>query len=397
MKILIVDDSYPKVEIIASGIKLAGLGLNVITHCSNSSDALHEMAGAKYDILFLDLQLPISLGETIEEDGGVNLLELIDLNESISKPTHIVAITSHESSYQRYKSFFNERGWVILYSDLSKEIVKTIIVERIRTNSFPTEIDVVIITALEHIELENVLRYPIDWKLIMFPDDPSIYHFAKIDLKSDLTKNVLAVSSGRMGLVYAAALSAKIQIKFKPDYIFMSGICAGVADKTQLGDIIIADLVWDWGNGKAIKVEGNPSHLPSPYQISLDNKTRSKLMRLCVEKKYLKEIYENFSKGNRPQHHLSAGIGPMASGAVVIQDEDIVERIKASHRDLLAVEMEAYGVMAGPQIASDHPAKVIIVKSVCDFANLAKDNEWQEYAAYTSSQYIFKLIVNEIF
>lgn len=397
MRILVVDDSYEKVKIIAGGIISAGLSADIITHCSNSSDALKKMSEVKFDILFLDVQLPSALGESIEEDGGVNLLEIMGLHSCVEKPTHIVAITSHESSYEKYKTFFNEKGWVILCSELSKDIIKSIIIERLTKNTDMVNIDVVIITALEHTELQSVLEYPANWQTIMFPDDPTIYHVGEIILSSGLKKNVLAAATPRMGLVSSSALTTKIQLKFQPDYIFMVGICAGVEDKTNLGDIIIADPVWDWGSGKSTKVDGISSHLPSPHQISLDTKLRSKLMRLSVEKKYLNEIYCNYNFGDRPSCNLQLLIGPMASGASVIEDEDVVKKIKDTNRDVIAVEMEAYGVMGSVIIAVESPAKVIIIKSVCDFANLDKNNEWQKYAAYTSVNFTFYFIKNDLY
>jgi len=398
MKILVVDDSYEKVEIIASGIKSAGLGADVITHCSNSSDALKKMSEVKFDILFLDIQLPSALGESIEEDGGLNLLEMADIHSSIKKPTHIIVITSHESSYEKHKKFFYEKGWVILFSELSKEIIKKIIVERLTSKSLDAlSIDIVIITALEYIELESVLEYPANWQVTMFPNDPTIYHVGELILNSGSKKNVLAASTPRMGLVSSSALTTKIQLKFHPHYIFMVGICAGVEGKTNLGDIVIGDPVWDWGSGKSTKIDGISSHLPSPHQISIDTKLRSKLMRLSVEKKYLNEIYCDYVLGKRPNHDLQMIIGPMASGSSVIEDGDIVDTIKCTNRDVIAVEMEAYGVMASVIIAAESPAKVIVIKSVCDFANLNKNNDWQKYAAYTSVSFTFNFIRNELF
>lgn len=398
MKILIVDDSYEKVEIIAGGIISAGLNSNVITHCSNSSDALKEMSDVKFDILFLDMQLPSALGESIEEDGGVSLLEIVGVHSSVHKPTHIVAITSHISSYEKHKTFFYEKGWVILCSELSKEIISKIIVERLTTKSADlVNVDLVIITALEHTELQSVLKYPANWQIVMFPNDPSIYHMGEVIIHSGVKKYVLAVSTPRMGLVSSSAMTTKIQLKFNPDYIFMVGICAGVEDKTNLGDIIIADPVWDWGSGKSTKVDGVSSHLPSPHQISLDTKFRSKLMRLSAERKYLNDIYSNYSVAKKPEHELQLIVGPMASGASVIEDEDLVKKIKSTNRDVIAVEMEAYGVMASVIIATELPAKVIVIKSVCDFANLNKNNDWQKYAAYTSVAFTFNFIKNELF
>ncbi|MNU11754.1 hypothetical protein D3C72_2598600 [compost metagenome] len=54
--------------------------------------------------------------------------------------------------------------------------------------------------------------------------------------------------------------------------------------------------------------------------------------------------------------------------------------------------MEAYGVFAAAHEAPHPQPKVIVLKSVCDFANPEKNDSYQEYAAYTSAQ-AFKLLV----
>ena len=37
---------------------------------------------------------------------------------------------------------------------------------------------------------------------------------------------------------------------FKPKYIFMAGICAGIEGPVKLGDIIVTEQSWDYGSGK---------------------------------------------------------------------------------------------------------------------------------------------------
>lgn len=59
--------------------------------------------------------------------------------------------------------------------------------------------------------------------------------------------------------------------------------------------------------------------------------------------------------------------------------------------------MEAYGVMASVIIAAESPAKVVVIKSVCDYANLNKNNDWQKYAAYTSVNFTFDFIKNDLY
>ena len=58
--------------------------------------------------------------------------------------------------------------------------------------------------------------------------------------------------------------------------------------------------------------------------------------------------------------------------------------------------MEAYGVCAAANIAVELPPKVLILKSVCDFADVEKNDDWQDYASFTSAQLAYKLIQHDL-
>ncbi len=54
--------------------------------------------------------------------------------------------------------------------------------------------------------------------------------------------------------------------------------------------------------------------------------------------------------------------------------------------------MESYGVYYAAQATTDSGTKVIVAKSVCDFADKNKGDTNQEYAAYTSASFTKHLI-----
>jgi nucleoside phosphorylase len=69
-----------------------------------------------------------------------------------------------------------------------------------------------------------------------------------------------------------------------------------------------------------------------------------------------------------------------------LADAEAVNEIKSQHRDLLGIEMEAYGVYAAAAFASRPQPKAIALKSVCDFADADKNDSAQRFAAYMSAQ-----------
>lgn len=396
MKILIVDDQYENVKIVASAIR--ELGLDDITHVTSIRDALKEMKTNKYDLLVLDLQLPAELGEEVNPLGGKELLDYMDIHDGFNNPTHILAITSHSDSYNMCLEYFNNKGWFLLHGHLDKDAIKGFVDEK-RRHIFPnTKVDVAILTALEHTELEAVRALPCNWETIHESNECNFYYKGVFETTSGVEKKIVATSCPRMGMASAAAVAMKLCLKFQPSFLIMTGIAAGIQGKANIGDILIADPCWDWGSGKLTVKDGKVKFLSAPYQISLDPRLRTILRNIAVNRTYLDEIYDRWDgSGNQPSHQLNVKVGPIATGSLVLEDPDTVVLIQSQHRETIGVEMEAYGVLAAANAVGNPPPKTIIIKSVCDFADPSKNDEWQKYAAYTSSALAYRLITQNLF
>jgi nucleoside phosphorylase len=83
-----------------------------------------------------------------------------------------------------------------------------------------------------------------------------------------------------------------------------------------------------------------------------------------------------------PDSKLKMLLGPMASGAAVRADGDAQREVRAQHRKAVAIEMEAFGVMAAAHDAPLPEVKAFVMKSICDGE---KSDNYQAYAAYTSA------------
>jgi nucleoside phosphorylase len=396
VKILIVDDKYEKVQSLIALME-GIVDSSQFEHSTNTRDALRNLRESSYDLLIIDLQIPEALGDRINIYGGKNLLEYLDHDNKINKPTHILGLTEHLESFEKCESSFKSKGWsLLIYEQQNKDLIKSIITAKIKHVTHPPKnYDVAILTALEKTELEAVLKLQCNWIPIKQQNDCNIYQAGQIKSSCGKEISLIATSCHHMGLAHATATSMKMCIKFNPKYIIMTGIAAGIKDKVKLGDILIADPTWDWGSGKQTIKQGKPVFLSSPRQITMDPHLRAKLRSLATNRKYLEEIYNNAHV--KPQWALDAHLGPVATGAAVLEDPSIVEMIQSQHRETIGIEMEAYGVALASSISNAKPPIPIIVKSVCDFANTDKNDEWQSYAAYTSASYAIKLIQCELF
>lgn len=372
---------------------------------SNALEAQRALTQESYDVVILDIQIPNDLGEPIDPQGGVKLLEWLIISPTVNMPYSVIGVTSSQESCEEHQLKFREAGFHLLKSSSEEDSWLTTIVRLCtHASSYLSQIkteddnvcDVAIVTALSHNELAAVLSGGPQWQQLTLPNDPAIYHEATLETSSGL-KRIIATSSPRMGMAAASSVATKVCLKFSPQYLVMTGIAAGIKEKgVQFGDILAGDPCWDWGNGKLTEVDGVSIFQPAPHQVALSAAIRAKLQHCRDQNKYVSEIYQNWL-APKPTTPLRLHIGPVASGAVVLEDPETLESIRRQHRETIGVEMEAYGVMASQEIASSEGTVPIVLKSVCDFANREKNDDWQSYASYTSAHFALEFIKNDLY
>ncbi|QXE92632.1 hypothetical protein KP001_08985 [Geomonas subterranea] len=398
MKVLILDDQYSKVETFCR--VLNKLTPCKIDHVSNSKDALKYLYdNSDVDLLIVDLQIPEVLGGDVLVDGGVKFLEYIELNTSYQLPKHVVGATAYAESYCEYKEYFENRGWRLVQGTESETFFESLFSTIINyTRKEFQKFDIAIITALRKTEFEAILSLLHDLSKVQFKNDSNIYYIGSITISSGEIKSVIATSCPRMGIAAATALSTRILLRHNPEYIIMTGIAAGIKGKVKLGDILVAEPSWEWGSGKLTVREGKPTFLSSPHQLHIHSNLSPILSDLSAQRTYLDEIQHSAKElGLECSNQLNMHVGPVASGAVVLEEPETVELIKAQNRDTIGIDMEAYGVMASANYAYSNPTNSIVIKSVCDFANIDKNDDLQPYAAFTSAAFAIKLIQNHLF
>jgi nucleoside phosphorylase len=239
-------------------------------------------------------------------------------------------------------------------------------------------------TALHTPEFEAIRRLSWDWKPLDQGVDGTIYYSGTL-LKKGQAQPVVAACAPRMGIAAAAALASKMIYTFRPRYLAMAGIAAGIRTECEIGDVILADPVWDWGSGKIISQEGGQRFHQAPHQISTNSFVRGKGALMAGDGASLDEIRRGWS-GPKPGNALRMHVRPMASGAAVLADTSTFSELKAQHRKLTGIDMEAYGVYSAAEEASLPQPSVFAIKSVCDFADERKNDDYQAYAAYTSAE-----------
>ena len=236
--------------------------------------------------------------------------------------------------------------------------------------------DVAIITAVD-IEEESVIRLYDKWKKIELPDDNQVYYETNF-LKDGINRHLITAKQNEMGMTAASHLASKIINEFRPRYIIMTGIAAGIGAEQIYGDVIVPDVIWNYASGKFVSAEnaeitfGDVGFLPRPVALRLDDEILS----------ILKELE------NSPDNEFFLHIGPMACGNSVVANRDVVNKqIHSLFPKTVGLDMESYSIFYAAYNSTDPKPKAIVIKSICDFADSEKSDKYQKFAAYTSSQF----------
>ena len=226
------------------------------------------------------------------------------------------------------------------------------------------------------------LRYMYkDWKEISLDGDDQKYYETSFERDGKSLK-VITAKQSEMGMTAAGVLTTKMIAYFRPKYVMMVGIAAGIAYKNDVdqiyGDVVVPDVVWDYSSGKFVSAQranlnfGGVGFIPRPCSIKTDETMLEAVARAM-------ESDEN-------ECHIH--IGPMACGSTVVANSEIVEKkVRSQYSNTAALDMESYGVMYAIKAAPAPKPKGLVIKSVCDYANEEKSDQYQKFAAFTSAQF----------
>lgn len=398
--ILIIDDKPARYAGLIERVSPSTVPHESFSFRSSVKDAIEAMEEKAYDLIVVDMMLPSTAWGDPEGDGGATLLELLTLQDDIHLPRYVVGVTAAEIDDAKVAEAFSRNAWSLLRTaggDISWIERLTKLIEYIKSRNEQAQKieyikDICIVTALRKPEFMALRNLPVTWSEDLQLDSNTFVNEAIISSgQTDLS--VVAASCSKMGTVEAALLSSKLIQKYRPRLLVMTGICAGVEGKANIGDVIVANPTWDWQSVKISKMPNKePVVMPALDFISVERELLNRLSLLGEDHVFLNEVRQKWI-GDAPSSALQLLSGPMASGSVLVADGETIAKVKATqNKDLLALEMEAYAIYAAARIAHTPKPLALAMKSVCDFGNYLKDDRFQKYAAYTSAACLFEFI-----
>jgi nucleoside phosphorylase/CheY-like chemotaxis protein len=404
MKILIAEDNNEKIGQLREVLRGAGLSDDDSDIAYTVKDAKTALAGTDYDLLILDVILPLFPGDPAKASHSVSLLTELTERNSLRRPKHILGLTAFDDAIREAGPEFLKRTWsVIKYATDSKdwkEQIRNSISYIRNAPAAPQQAcyrtDLCIVTALLSPEFDAVMKNGWAWSPAEPLNDNTFIRRATFK-SSGKDYTAVAAFAPTMGMVASALLAAKLIEALAPRFLTMAGICGGIKDKVKIGDVLIADPTWDWQSGKHFVEDGVHGFAIAPEPVPLASFVRARIDQMRGDRGFLSKLREGFPR--TPDADPKLKPGPIASGSSVLADDQVVLKVVGQNRNLVGVEMEAYGVASACRSATHPRPTPIICKSVCDFADELKNSEWQEYAAYCSAQVIrefFERYMSEI-
>jgi nucleoside phosphorylase/DNA-binding NarL/FixJ family response regulator len=411
VKILIIDDDSEKIKAlytIFGGFE--EIKSENIQYEMEIKNGIKKLSEGQYDLLILDIQLPDNLGDCTNINGGINLLSCINNLDRIKKPSFIIGLTSHDDSIQHHEEVFQNQLWGLLRYSTSVGVWRDQIRSKIQylikwksqlENSIRCsqifDYDFAIITAVER-EYKSVLALNAQWKETIISNDGTNYMSGIIAGKNRKYRLVVA-QQHQMGMPAAGVLSMKLINNFRPKYLCMLGVAAGTKERVSLGDVIIAAESWDYGSGK-MKETQNEGFLfePDPHQIPIDTTIKEAFLRNYDD--VLLQIRQRWNASGCKEiaQDIKIHVGALASGAAVVQDEGVVRKyIDPHYRKLMGIDMETYAVYYAAVNSPLPQPRFFSIKTVCDFADKSKNDDYQPYACFVSSQLFAHLVAASIF
>lgn len=417
LSILIIEDTPEKLLAVKETIRESignDLGRYEIDVVNDIKNALNKLSDISYDLMLIDMYIPQEWGVgNPDPKNAVEFIQQLHEDEDLHVPLSILAITKKEELDSEIKRKLEQHAIFLLRYSESSDVWKPQLRNRLKSlisaksrlySRVEYDYDVAIINALqipEHSQLKSVFGN--GWSRVSYPLDDFNNYYEKVIINKDgKPVKCIATYAHQMASIASASLATKMIYNFRPQYLFMTGIAAGISHETMnYGDILVASEVFDGASGKIRTEEGSCETIfePDIRQKSLDAELISLFNRLKSDRSLLNSIYDAYPiTTGKPNSQLSIHVGPMASVPAVISSQKEIEKLKIQgERKLQGVEMESYGMFyAACNAIKPLPKFVASLKSVSDFADAEKNDKYQEYAAYTSAALLKYIIENEL-
>jgi nucleoside phosphorylase len=260
---------------------------------------------------------------------------------------------------------FDQRTYLTVPSGDARENAE----DRGRRPSGPTA-DAVVVTAIasEYAAVAAHLSEPFEERVA----DGTLYRIGALK-GARRTRRVALVQVGP-GNVDAGVSLERARTALSPEVVLFVGVAGGVKD-VQLGDVVVADAVYDYETGKE-DAEGFRSRAKT---AAPSHAAVQRAMDVVFRQEWTKRVLTP-----PPPEPPRAFVKPVAAGNKVVAAGEALsaERLRRYCGDAVAVEMEGYGFLRSAYLASGTHS--LVVRGISDLLSGKTedaDDFWQPVAA----------------
>lgn len=207
-------------------------------------------------------------------------------------------------------------------------------------------------------------------------------------VKGNKKFKIFATTQNMTGMVSAGICATKLIADYRPQNLVLLGIAAGF--EQEYGSVLIADFVTAYQQGKLIGGEIKPDGIGYSLEPNLKrilDKNKDNIIQ-DVQKAVL--TYQKNNENLKIQN-IGAYIGTVVTSLHVIADENQQKIIKSITRKAIGVEMEGFGIFqAVSEFKGENKPIPMLIKSVCDHADITKSDDYQKVAGFTAAYFFLK-------
>lgn len=401
MRVLIVHDRVEVAGEVEKIVRHEAPNVTIVDHAFDEVSARRSLESSIYDLMIVDLTLPHIAGRDAPNyENAARLLREVFILEGINTPGDIIGLTREAEALERVGvsigphvmaiiSEGDDGDWRRCLGEKVQYARRAAGARQLSINS-QYDYDCLIVTALD----EELDPYNEIFELSEYAMFPGAYTFAFAD-KSRKIRRGVAYSVGKSGEARAASFTQSLLAIFRPRLALMTGFCGGVEGKVQLGDLVFAEAAIDWDYGKWAELPAVGSEAPKsvfrsrPTPISILDQPSHRVVRDLLVSDFLRDPsflrdVARYSEGrvSQPNGHVA----PMASGSAVVASDEMIAQIRTLNESIRGIDMECFGFYHAVSRTHVVMPQMICVKSVSDFSNGLKGDEYHRACAYIAAR-----------
>lgn len=399
-----MDDNIEKVTRVKKVLtETCMLNENNIEVANSLNSGRKKLLSNFYDLLLLDIVLPINDNEIIEPGKSEDFVNELYRIGRFKKPIYVIGMSQYEDKVVSNTSKYEDKLWKLIHYNMQNDdwelllqnAVESILSTKenlLQSIKNKNKYDIGIICALSE-EFEQMrIAFGQNWKKVNVEGFSNDFYSTVLRTELGHTIRIIAGRNNMPGMQAASVMASCMYSLFNVHTIFMTGICAGFKknehDEIDFGDFFIAESEYDYGSGK---LDDNDEFKKEYKGIECDFDIKTKI-NTFIEERHPENLINaalesrnmNLMKKN-PHIHFKPG----ACGSYVVANKEFMNKLLETNRKLRGLDMEGYGLYMASHILGK---KCLMIKCVSDFADNNKGDMYHKMCSYSSAWFLFEFL-----